>query len=70
MFGGMPAYQIYTENNKDLWPTVRNLFSLYVSDPAGSFIMGMLMFYACMILLGFHPFFGFDDCYWLWVWNQ
>ncbi|HOY12363.1 MAG TPA: YfhO family protein [Saprospiraceae bacterium] len=58
MFSGMPAYQIYAENNKDLWPTVRSLFSLYISDPAGSFIMGMLMFYFCMVLMGFHPILG------------
>ena len=55
MFSGMPAFQIYAENQLDYMSSIFRASKLYFADPAGTFIMGMLFFYLSFLLMGINP---------------
>jgi hypothetical protein len=58
MFGGMPTYQIRTVSNGNLLKNVAPVLKLWIPDPAGRVIAGMIGFYLLMILLGVSPWLG------------
>jgi hypothetical protein len=55
MFGGMPGYQIATNNNNYLSYYANEAFSLFIPKPFRFFILACLGFYFLAIVLGTNP---------------
>jgi len=55
MFGGMPTYQVSSPQKNNYVKKVGSLLRLGLGSPAGVFLMGMLCFYICMLVLGVSP---------------
>ena len=55
MFSGMPGYQIYAPQQKNVFKYVEQIFQGGLNRPAGYFFYGMLAFYIMMIALGVSP---------------
>lgn len=55
MFSGMPTTMISLSTKNNLLTHLQPLGSLYISQPAGFFIFGMLGFYLLLVLLGVNP---------------
>lgn len=55
MFGGMPTYNISTRHQNNVTVYAQKALSLFLPTPAGVFILGMLSFYLCMVLMGISP---------------
>jgi len=52
MFGGMPTYNISTSPKNNITKTFSKILKFNLKRPAGMFILGMLSFYICLLLLG------------------
>jgi hypothetical protein len=55
MFSGMPTFMSSLSPKNNMLAYLQPLGSLYISQPAGFFIFGMLGFYLLMVLLGVNP---------------
>ncbi|MBK9564365.1 MAG: hypothetical protein IPO37_04020 [Saprospiraceae bacterium] len=55
MFSGMPTFMSSLSPKNNMLAHLQPLGSLYISQPAGFFIFGMLGFYLLMVLLGVNP---------------
>ena len=68
MFGGMPAYQINAPTTGNKLYLLDKILTMGMKAPIGSFLLGMILFYFSMLLLGVNPwlsligalFFGFS----------
>ncbi len=56
MFGGMPAYQISSQQTGNLLPKAMRILRLYIDRPIGLFFGGMVLLYIAVMLLGFSSF--------------
>ena len=52
MFGGMPTFNISTKPKNNITRTFKSALGGFIPHPAGTFIMGMVAFFICMVLLG------------------
>lgn len=52
MFGGMPTYNISTRHQNNVTQYISRVMSFFIGGTAGVFILGMLSFYICLIVLG------------------
>ena len=52
MFGGMPTYNISTRHQNNVTQYISKGMSLFIGGPAGTFVLGMLSFYICLVVLG------------------
>ena len=55
MFGGMPTYNISSPSPNNVAKPLERILKLGISGPAGMFLMGMISFYICMLVLGVNP---------------
>lgn len=55
MFGGMPTYQITATEKSNFAKHYQKILSTGFKAPTGYFILGMLSFYICLLLLGANP---------------
>ena len=55
IFGGMPTYQISSPQKNNYVKKAGQLLRLGFGSPAGVFLMGMLCFYICLLVLGISP---------------
>lgn len=55
MFGGMPVFVTSLKQKNNVAKVGERVLSFNMTGPAGYFIMGMLAFYICLILLGVNP---------------
>ena len=65
MFGGMPGFQIATNNNNYLAYYANEVFSLFIPKPFRFFILACLGFYFLALVLLVNPWLGIlgDVCY-------
>ncbi|MEL6864686.1 MAG: YfhO family protein [Bacteroidota bacterium] len=55
MFGGMPTYQIQSQQPSNMVQHVEKFFQLFFDRPIGYFVAAMISFYILMITMGVNP---------------